>query len=306
MLAAARDRGIKLKVMDPQGFTVAAKGDEWIPVLPATDIAVFLAIANLIVNEIGIYDKEYIRHRTNGAYLIGADRLYVRDEKTKKPLLFDEADGQIKTYDDPSLAHPAIEEKYTACGVECQPSFSIIKEHLKQYEPGWASEVSTVPEDTIRRLAKELVEEARIGSFIDIDGVQVPYRPACVVGYKGLQTHQNSFHQYAAMHQINVLLGNQDVCGGILGSGGARSLGYPETGGFRFGPYRGVDGMLTAGTWFSLLPPWPPRKVDGPGKSINFTDIFSHSASNAYPYGEDWEELWDNAGRPYEMEVLFT
>ena len=101
--AAARERGMKMKVMDPQGFTVAYKGDEWIPVLPATDIAVFLAMANLIVNEIGIYDQEHIRHKTNGPYLIGPDRLYVREEQTGKPLLFDEADGKVKPYDDPTL-----------------------------------------------------------------------------------------------------------------------------------------------------------------------------------------------------------
>ena len=111
--AAARERGLKMRVMDPQGFTVASKGEEWIPILPATDIAVFLAIANLMVNEIGIYDKEYIRHKTNGAYLLGPDRLYVRDEQTGKPVLFDEADGNVKTYDDPTLTHPAIEGKYT-------------------------------------------------------------------------------------------------------------------------------------------------------------------------------------------------
>ncbi|HEY79439.1 MAG TPA: molybdopterin-dependent oxidoreductase, partial [Dehalococcoidia bacterium] len=303
--AAARERGMRMKVMDPQGFTVGYKGEEWIPVLPATDIAVFLAIANLIANEIGIYDKEYIRHRTNGAYLIGPDRLFVRDEKDQKPLLFDEADGKVKTYDDPTLKQPAIEGKFTVHGVESRPAFALIKEHLRQYEPSWASEVSTVPEETIRRLARELVEEARIGSFIEINGVKVPYRPACVVGYRGLQTHQNSFHQYTAMHQINVLLGNQDVCGGLLGSGTVRSLGYPETGGFKFAPYGGYDGMLVAGVWFSQ-PPWPPRKPSGPGNNINFCDIFSHTGVNVYPYGEDWEELWNNAGRPFEPEVLFT
>ena len=306
MAAAARERGLKMKVMDPQGFTVASKGEEWIPVLPATDIAVFLAIANLIVNKIGVYDKEYVRHKTNGPYLVGPDRLYVRDEQTGKPLLFDEADGKAKTYDDPALVNPAILGKYTAHGVECQPVFALIKEHLKQYEPEWASGISTVPAETIRRLAGELVDEARIGSVIEINGVQVPYRPACVVGYKGLQTHQNSFHQYTAMHLINVLLGNQDVCGGVLGSGTARSLGYPETGGFAFAPYGGFEGMLTAGAWPIGWSVWPPRKVEGPGTRMNFMDVLSHSGSNIYPFAEDWEELWRNAGSPFVPEFYFT
>ena len=306
MAAAARDRGMKMKVMDPQGFTVASKGEEWIPILPATDIAVFLAIANLIVNEIGIYDKEYLRHKTNGAYLVGPDRLYVRDGQHQKPLLFDEADSRVKTYDDPTLAHPAIEGRYTAQGLACQPAFALIKEHLKQYQPDWAAGLSTVPAGTIRQLARELVEEARIGSFIEIDGVKVPYRPACVVGYKGLQTHQNSFHQYSAMHQINILLGNQDVCGGLLGSGTARSLGYAGTGGFAYSPFSGVDGMLTPGSWPIGQAAWPPRKVTGPGTAMNFADVLSHSSSNIYPYAEDWEELWTKAGRTFEPEVFFT
>ena len=306
LAAAARERGLKMKVMDPQGFTVASKGEEWIPILPATDIAVFLAIANLMVNEIGIYDKEYVRHKTNGPYLIGPDLLYVRDQQTGKPLLLDEADNKVKTYDDPTLTHPAIEGKYMVNGVECRPAFALIKEHLKQYKPDWASEISTVPADTIRRLAKELVDEARIGSVIEIDGVKVPYRPACVVGYKGLQTHQNSFHQYSAMHLINILLGNQDVCGGLLGSGTARSLGYPETGRFAFSPYGGFEGMLTAGAWPVGWTVWPPRKVEEPGNRMNFQDVLSHSGSNIYPYAEDWEELWHNAGHSFQPEVFFT
>lgn len=304
--AAARERGLKMKVMDPQGFTVAYKGDEWIPLLPGTDIAVFLAIANLIANKIGIYDKEYVRHKTNGSYLIGPDHLYVRDKETGKPLLFDEGDGKAKAYDDPTLTNPAIEGKHSVDGVECQPAFALIKEHLKQYEPDWASKISTVPTATIERLAKELVEEARIGSFIEIDGVKIPFRPACVVGYKGVQTHSHSFHQYTAMHLINILLGNQDVCGGLLGSGTARCVGYPGTGEFKFTPFGGVEGMLTAGAWPIGMPAWPPRKPAGPGTMINFSDVLSHSGANFYPYAEDWEELWQNAGRPFDPEVFYT
>ena len=306
LAAAARERGMKMRVMDPQGFTVASKGEEWIPILPATDIAVFLAMANLIVNEIGVYDAEYIRRTTNGPYLIGPDRLYVREEQSGKPLLFDETDGKAKTYDDPTLTRPAITGTYIARGIECRPAFALIAEHLKQYGPDWASRISTVPADTIVRLARELVEEARIGSVIEIDGVKVPYRPACVVGYKGLQTHQNSFHQYTAMHFLNVLLGNQDVCGGIMGSGTPRSIGHPDTGGFAFAPYGGFEGMLTTGAWPVGWTVWPPRKVREAGNVMNFSDVLSHSGSNIYPFAEDWEELWQSAGRPFQPEVYFT
>lgn len=302
MAAEARDRGMKTVVLDPVGYVSGSKANEWIPILPGTDLAVFLAMANLMVNEIGIYDKEYIRDKTNGPYLAGPDRLFIRDKESGKPLMWDEADGKAKLYDDPTLVHPALEGEYTVNGIKCHPAFHLMKEHLKQYEPAWAAKISSVPEKTIRRLTRELIDAAKIGSTIEIDGKKIPYRPACVVGYKGVNTHSNGFHQYASLTLLNSLLGNQDVCGGILGSGTVRGFGYPETGRPSFQPYASTDGMLTPGVWFTRAP-WPPPPVAGPGL-LNFTDIFPHAGRNPYPYCEDWDELWTKAGRPYEPQAL--
>lgn len=300
--AAARDRGMKTIVMDPIGFKAGADADEWIPILPATDIAVFLAMARIIVHDIGTYDKEYIRNRTNGVYLVGQDSLFVRDKESGKPLLWDEKDNRAKAYDDPTLSHPAIEGDYSVNGVKCHPAFHLWKELLKQYNAKWASEISTVPEERITRLAHELVENAKIGSTIEIEGMTFPYRPACVVGYKGVQTHQNAFHQYLAMNLLNVLMGNQDSPGGIVGSGTVRSFGHPETGRPRFEPYGGVDGMLTPGFWHTRTP-WPPHEVTGPGM-VNLLDIMADSSMNPYPYTDDFDEIWTNIGRPYEVEAF--
>ena len=300
--ASARDRGMRTVVIDPVGYVSGSKATEWVPILPGTDLAVFLAMANLILNKIGTYDVEYIRAKTNGPYLVGPDRLFVRDKETGHPLIWDEEAGKAMTYDDPSLTRPALEGEYTVNGIQCHPAFHLLKNHLKQYEPAWASEISTVPEETIRRLAQELVDEAKIGSTIEINGKKIPYRPACVVGYKGVNTHTNGFHQYAALTLLNSLLGNQDVCGGILGSGTVRGFGHPETSRPSFQPYASYDGMLTPGVWFSKAP-WPPSESTGPGL-LNFTDIFPHAGRNPYPYCDDWDEIWTNAGRPYEPQAL--
>ncbi len=105
-----------------------------------------------------------------------------------------------------------------------------------------------------------------------------------MVGYRGLQSHQNGFHTYASLQQVNTLLGNLDVCGGLLGSGAVRSFGYKDTDRFKFTPYGGFEGMLTPGFWHSRTP-WPPLKPSGPGNSINFSDIFSHgSATRGHVY----------------------
>jgi anaerobic selenocysteine-containing dehydrogenase len=302
--AEARDRGQRTVVLDPIGYQAGGKAQEYIPILPCTDIAVFLAIANLIVNEIRVFDEVYIRDKTNGPYLVGPDRTFVRDKESKKPLLWDEKDGRAKTYDDPTLSRPALTGEYIVNGIKCRPAFQIIKEHLVQYKPDWASKISTVPESTIRRLAQQLVEEAKIGSTIEIKGVKIPYRPVGLCAYKGFQGHQNSFHQYAAMYLINSLLGNQDVAGGIVGSGTVRSLGHPDTGGFRFAPYPSHDGMLTPAVWHTRTP-WPPREPKGP-EFINLLDLFSDSSFTPYPYAEDWDEIWTKAGRPYEPELFFV
>ena len=300
--AEARDRGMKTVVMDPQGYVSGGKALEWIPILPATDSAVLLSMANLILNELNRYDAEYIRSKTNGPYLIASNRLFVRDKESGKPLLWDEKDGTAKKYDDPTLTHPALEGEFEVYGVKCRPAFQLLKEHLRGYDPTWASRISTVPEKTIRRLAKEFVEEAKIGSLIEIDGIRVPYRPACVVGgYKGAKSHQNSFHQSFSLTLLNILIGNQDVAGGVLGAGMVRSFGFPETGCPQFEPEVGCDGMLIPGLWLTGAELSP--KESKPPSAIDLSD-FSHWYYSGYPYFDDWGEIWDKVGRPYEPKII--
>lgn len=259
-------------------------------------------MANLILNELNSYDADYIRDKTNGPYLVAPNRLFVRDKESGKPLLWDEKDGTVKTYDDPTLTHPALEGEFTVHGVKCRPAFQLLKEHLRKYNLTWASSISTVPEKTIRRLAKEFVEEAKIGSLIEIDGVKVAYRPACVVGgYKGAKSHQNSFHQSFSITLLNILIGNQDVAGGVLGAGMVRSFGHPETGRPRFEPEVGYDGMLIPGLWLTE-PVLPPKEAKLPS-AIDLSD-FSHWYYSGYPYFDDWEEIWDKAGRPYKPKIM--
>jgi anaerobic selenocysteine-containing dehydrogenase len=104
------------------------------------------------------------------------------------------------------------------------------------------------------------------------------------------------------MNLLNILMGNQDVPGGVVGSGTVRSFGHPESGRPRFEPYGGVDGMLTPGFWHTRTP-WPPHEVEGPGL-INLLDIMPDSSMNPFPYTDDFEEIWTKIGRPYEVEAF--
>ena len=55
-------------------------------------------------------------------------------------------------------------------GIKCQPVFQAVREHLKQYTPEKAAEISSVPAEKLRRIASEFVNAASIGSTIEIDG----------------------------------------------------------------------------------------------------------------------------------------
>lgn len=64
--ARAKARGMKTVVFDPMLNFMSGKAREWIPIKPATDLAVALAMANVIANDLRMVDKEYLKKYTNG------------------------------------------------------------------------------------------------------------------------------------------------------------------------------------------------------------------------------------------------
>ena len=59
-MARAREAGAKIVVIDPRlTETAATFADEWLPVRPSTDVALFLAIAHVLVTE-GLHDQAFL------------------------------------------------------------------------------------------------------------------------------------------------------------------------------------------------------------------------------------------------------
>ena len=192
LAADARVRGMKMVVVDPMANFAAAKATEWLPIRVGTDAALALAMCNVMVNELGVYDGPYLQAKTNGPYLIGPDKLYVRDPETKKPLVWDVASNAARPYTDAKSADMALEGDFEAQGIRCQPAFQKLKDHLKRFTPEWAERITTVPAANIRRLGTEFAHEARIGSTIVVDGVTLPYRPVAAIVFRGVNRHLNS------------------------------------------------------------------------------------------------------------------
>ncbi|MDA8235308.1 MAG: molybdopterin-dependent oxidoreductase [Clostridia bacterium] len=219
MADARVKRGMKVVYVEPRMSAGAAKADEWIPILPGTDRAFVMGMIYVMVYELKKYDAEFLKTKTNAPYLIGPDGHYVRDKNTGKPLVWDEGANKARTFDDMygDSKQFALEGKYKVEGVECRPGFEIFKEILKDNTPDKMSKVCTVPSDTIRRIAKEYVEAAKIGSTIMLDGKEYPYRPAAVNYYRGALAHIDGAIDNIAYKMLNILIGNIDVPGGHLG-----------------------------------------------------------------------------------------
>ena len=64
-LMTARKNGCKIVVLDPRYTKTAALADEWYPVRPGSDMAFFLAIANVITSE-KLYDAKFAENRLYG------------------------------------------------------------------------------------------------------------------------------------------------------------------------------------------------------------------------------------------------
>lgn len=216
-MAAARKRGAKLVVIDPVCGHAAAKADEWIPIVPGTDAALGIGVANVLVNELGLYDATFLKKSTNAPYLIGDDGHYVRDEATRKPLVWDAATGAATPYDSP-IEDPALEGSYEVEGKPCRPAFELLKDHFKKYDVETVSQITSVPAETIRRFAKELGEAAQIGATIVHDGHVLPHRPACIETKRGGTQHKNGFWNVYSIILPNILIGAMNVPGGLLGT----------------------------------------------------------------------------------------
>ena len=64
-MSDAIDKGASIITVDPRYSTAASKSNFWMPIKPATDMALLLAWMNVIINE-GWYDKEYVEKYTYG------------------------------------------------------------------------------------------------------------------------------------------------------------------------------------------------------------------------------------------------
>ena len=246
----AMERGMKLVVIDPRCSIEASKG-EWIPIRPGSDLAFLLAMAHVMMHEGLPQDEWFLKNRTNAPYLIRPDGNYYRDNATNKPMMWDAVENCAKTFDS-EFKDIALVGSYNITGVSCRTGYDLIKEEYKKYTPEWAEKICTIPAATTRRIAREFVEHAKIGSTIKIDDFVFPFRPVSINTHRGVNCHRGGTYADLVGKLINMMVGAIEVPGGCVGNGQRRPSMLPD-----------IDGVVTPKAEAAAYPfKFPPDCID--------------------------------------------
>lgn len=149
-LAALRARGVKTVQVDPRFTPDAAKADIWLPIKPATDVALMLCWISYIM-EHKLYDREFTLKWTNLPYLVNTQtKMFLHENE-----LFDGGDPEKfvvwdnKTNSPKGLTYPwddsldvSLEGKaYEINGVVCKTGFDLLFERASEYSLEKASKI---------------------------------------------------------------------------------------------------------------------------------------------------------------------
>ena len=210
-MAEAYEDGMDVAVLDPQRRGAGQWCDEWMPIEPGTDLAFFLAMNNVLLEE-GYVDEWFLKNTTNAPCLVYTDGEnegeIARAEDAEDPaesvlwtegeLVYDEEAEEIVPHEetlpddphDPTAVGTAaleVDEDLEFDGDSVRPAFELFEEQMADYTPEWAADITDIPAEQIRRVAEKWGEEARIGSTttVEVDGErrQVPYRPVSMSLY---------------------------------------------------------------------------------------------------------------------------
>lgn len=241
--ADAIEDGLKLVQVEPHITSTGGIADEWIPIKPKTDAAFLYGLLNVMLHEMDweeISDIDFLKEMTNSPYLVTPDGYFIRDPDSEKPLVWDPEDEKAKEFDDNSISDFALEGSYKVDGVEIRkdderneledvtvkPAFQLLREHMEEYTPEWASEICDVKASTIRRIAKEVTEHAHVGSTIKIEGMELPYRPIAMPTGKTVNNGWGGYSVAWARTVLAMMFGAIEVPGGLISIGSRLNRPY--------------------------------------------------------------------------------
>ena len=227
--------------INPVRTGYSAIADEWIPIKPGTDGALFMALLHEVIANDQI-DHAFLKRHTNAPQLVVLDQgeregLFAFDPVAGPPgdgrnphnkLVFDNTSKSIKAAYPQGIedgCDPALEGEYKlADGTRVTPSFQLLRDRVKTCTPEWAAEITGIPAARIKSLAKELGDTAFKQAF----ELPIPWtdawgkehkttqgRPVAFHAMRGLAAHSNGFQTVRALAILMSLLGTIDRPGGF-------------------------------------------------------------------------------------------
>lgn len=219
----AKRAGAEIIVVDPHFSTTASKANQWIPLKPGTDGALYLAMISHIIDN-RWYDEEYMLAHTSMPFLVDvASGQLLRGGKTPEIdpaageaaepidyLVWDTVTNRPVPYDDPA-AVPALEGTYEVNGAKAAPVFEQLKASQREYTTAWAAEKCDIDQEVIEQLAEKYATGG----------------PAYLCfGYGGSDKFSNPDIQGHAMVILTALTGQIGKPGAALGHpGGGQGYG---------------------------------------------------------------------------------
>jgi anaerobic selenocysteine-containing dehydrogenase len=226
--------------INPVRTGYSAIADEWIPIKPGTDGALFMALMHELIR-LEKYDAPFLKRFSNSAQLVCMDPgpeeglfLYDPDSdplNTDLPhnkYIWDEKSQSAK----PCFAHettPALVGEYVMGqgphqGKKVSPAFELLKRQVSETTPEWAAAITSIPAERIRKLAVEMADTAFGQEFklpiqwTDSWGEKhesVTGRPVAFHAMRGLSAHSNGFQTTRGLAVLMSLLGTIDRPGGF-------------------------------------------------------------------------------------------
>lgn len=207
-LRKAKENGATIVTIDPVVRLNAVQSDLYLPVKPATDGALALAMCNWVLDN-DYVDWDFLRNDSVAPFLRKEDGSFLRlsdmgmplevgpaDVVTGEPteldaeVVYDEATKQFVSVN--AAQKPAVLGSFEANGVKVRTVFDYCIEHIKEYTIEKAAEICDIP-------AWKVEEVARLYATA---------KPAYIDMYEGLDHHMNVRHTCKDLMLLACMTGN--------------------------------------------------------------------------------------------------
>lgn len=297
----ARYNGARVVTISPDYSPSAVHADWWVPIRPATDTALALGMAQVIISE-DLYDAGFVREQTDLPFLAREDTKQFLRESDIKPrgrddvfYVYDLKTGRVVKTPKRTLklgkTVPALEGQYeveTKAGrVKVKPVFQLLRETLdREYTPDKASSLCGVHPDVIRRLATAIAR-AKAAS--------------CVAG----ASLSKNYHG-------DLMMRAQILVFALCGQMGRKGAGYDTLpylsldGGLRFPYLNGLGSLDTLRLTAPLLPSFLRMRMQGYTRELAYYEfvrkLFPGQSLNSVLFWYFWGGLKDVSGRSKDWD----